>query len=139
MATVIAKNNTGSSVLIDDLGIDVPAGGQLNLSELFEFEDISGSDNLKTLVNNDTFIINNGVIDLSKSDSLLHIYHQTVYEDSFEDGGSGVGGDLSTIQIGRTTGLALSTSWQDVNFDTTHIENDVTTLEHDNTNTDPRE
>jgi len=137
MATVIVKNITGSSIFIEDLGIEVLGNDQLILSELFEFEDISGSNDLKDLVNNDTFIINDGTSDLSKSNSLLHIYHQTVYEDSFEDGGgSGVGSDLSAIQVRRTTDISLSTSWQDVTFNLTNLENNSIVIEHDNTNTD---
>lgn len=136
MATILAKNTTGSSVLIEDLGIEVDAAGQLNLSELFEFEDISGSDDLKVLVSNGTLIINDGVLDLSTANGLNHVYHQTVYEDSFEDGGSNTITELSSVQVRRTTGLALLTSWQDITFDTTDIENNISVIEHDDTTPD---
>lgn len=136
MATIIAKNTTGSSVLIEDLGIEVDAAGQLDLSELFDFEDISNSDDLKSLVSNGTLIINDGASDLSISDGLDQIYHQTVYEDSFEDGGSGSLTELTSVQIRRTTGLALTTSWQDITFDTTDIENNIALLEHSDVDLD---
>jgi hypothetical protein len=138
MAIVIVKNITGSSIFIDDLGIDVDGSGQLNLSELFDFEDISGSDDLKILVQNGSFTINDGVDDLSVSDGMNHIYHQTVYEDSFEDGGgvSLLAEQLHSVQARRTTGLALSTSWQDIYFDTTDVENDSEVVEHSDTDSD---
>jgi len=138
MATVIVKNTTGSSVFIDEFGIEVDANGELNLSELFSFEDISSCEDIKTYVSDGTFIINDGTIDLSVSDGLKHVYHQTVYEDSFEDGGGGslITEQLHGVQIRRTTNLALSTGWQDVTFDTTDFENNINVVEHSDVDTD---
>lgn len=46
-------------------------------------------------------------------------------------------GDMVAVQIRRTTAFSnIPTSWADVTFNTTDIENDAAILEHDNTNTD---
>jgi len=137
MAIVIVKNTTGSSVFIDDLGISVDPSGQLNLSELFSFEDISSSADLKTFVTDGTFTVNDGIDDLNISNGLKHVYHQTVYEDSFEDGGGTlISEQLHVVQVRRTTNLSLSTSWQNVTFDATDIENNTDVIEHSNIDAD---
>jgi hypothetical protein len=133
---VIAKNTIASSVLIEDLGIEVDAAGTLNLSELFVLEDITNSDDLKILVANGTLILNDGTSDLTPTEASTLVSLQSVYEDSFEDGESNFITELSSVQIRRTTGLALLTSWQDVTFDTTDIENNISVIEHDNTTPD---
>lgn len=43
---------------------------------------------------------------------------------------------LPLVQARRTTDLTLTTSWADVELDTTDIETEPTKVEHDNTNTD---
>jgi hypothetical protein len=48
----------------------------------------------------------------------------------------GVVGDQAAAQARRTTTLGTTTSWADVLFDATDIENDTSVVEHDNTNTD---
>lgn len=44
--------------------------------------------------------------------------------------------DLPTVQVRHSGTLAITTSWADIDFDTTDVENDTSVLEHDNTNTD---
>jgi len=51
-------------------------------------------------------------------------------------GSSAVLDNLSAIQIRRTTSLVLTTSFVDITFDTTDVENNISVLEHDNVNTD---
>jgi len=50
---------------------------------------------------------------------------------------SGLGlGDLPCLQIRRTTDYTFTSSWVDIAFDTTDIENNTDAIEHDDTNTD---
>lgn len=57
------------------------------------------------------------------------------YVDTTITGSIGVG-DLPCLQIRRTTDYNLTTSWADVTFNVTDIENNSNIIEHDNTNTD---
>lgn len=82
MATIIiAKNNGSVTKSIDDLGIEIIAYSQRNLTEVFQVYEVCGSLSLKTLVSSGDLIINNGTIDLNMSDSLEHIKQETHYED----------------------------------------------------------
>lgn len=71
--TTIAKNNTGSAVSVEDLGIEIPGSGQRILSDTFSESEICESQDLKTLVGDSTFTINDGSNDLSVADGLEHI------------------------------------------------------------------
>jgi len=50
MWDVIINNNSGSIVTVEDLGIELSNGDTVNFSNQFEFEEISGSDDLRALV-----------------------------------------------------------------------------------------
>lgn len=65
MWTVIVKNSGGAAITIEDLGIAIPAAGQLELSTQFDFPTISGSDNLRDLVGAGTLVVNDGTSDLT--------------------------------------------------------------------------
>lgn len=73
MSTIIVKNNTGTSVFIEDMGIAVPGSGQRIFSDIFDFTEICVSEELKSLVSNSTFTINNGTTDLTISDALDYL------------------------------------------------------------------
>jgi len=45
-------------------------------------------------------------------------------------------GDLPCLQIRRTTDYTFNTTWEDITFNVTDIENKPDIIEHDNTNTD---
>ncbi len=45
-------------------------------------------------------------------------------------------GELPVVQVRRSTTLAVPTTWGDITFDTTDVENDPTVIEHNNTTTD---
>jgi len=49
---------------------------------------------------------------------------------------SGTVGDLPAVQVIRTTDYALTDTWLDIPFDITHVENNASVVEHDNTNKD---
>lgn len=68
--TIIVKNNTGSDVLIGDLGVIIPASGQDTLSDSLTEAEISASADLLALVNDGpppavgTLTLNDGVADI---------------------------------------------------------------------------
>jgi len=83
MATiVIAKNITASNIIIEDLGIRIPFGSQINLTELFKKIEIGNSDDLDLKVSSGNIVINDGTNDLSITNGLKHINFKTEYEDT---------------------------------------------------------
>lgn len=70
---VIAVNQTGSNIFISDLGLEVPASGSLNLTELAAYFEISGSEDLCTLIDNGDILINDGNSTLNTARSLLYL------------------------------------------------------------------
>jgi hypothetical protein len=108
MSTIIAINDSTSEIFIEDLGIEIPALGQRDLTEVFSKQIISESKNLVTFVSNGNIIINNGSINLSISNGLKHINIQTEYEDSFDEifgGGNGLPPDPYPGQPYYTNGI----------------------------------
>lgn len=81
MPTVIAKNITITDSVIEDLGIIIPGSSMVNLTEIYDFYEITSSTDLKKEVSYDIIVINNGTIDLNKKDSLKHISQESVFED----------------------------------------------------------
>lgn len=65
----ILKNNTNSEVPISDTGVSISASGQYTIQEQ-DFSLWAASDNLITLIGNDTITVNDGSFDLSKSDGI---------------------------------------------------------------------
>jgi len=98
---VIVKNNTGSSVFIEDMGIAVPGSGQRDFSEIFDFTEICASEDLLGFVTDSTFTINDGTNDLNINDAQIHL-------DCKNAGGSGSGAsylnDLLDVNIPVTPG-----------------------------------
>ena len=70
---VIVKNNTGSSVFMEDLGTAIPGSGQRTLSDSFEFPEICASEDLLGYVTNSTFVINDGTSDLNTTEAQAHL------------------------------------------------------------------
>lgn len=83
MSTIIAKNNTGSNIFVKDLGVTIPSGSSVNLTEILDIINILQSDNLKTEVNDEDITINDGTYDLPTIEGLKHITIQTEYEDIY--------------------------------------------------------
>jgi hypothetical protein len=71
--TVIIKNGGGSPVTINDLGIAIPATGQVTMSTFFEFAEIAGSEDLRDLVTAETLVVNDGSSDLTAANGLKWI------------------------------------------------------------------
>ncbi len=78
---IITKNSTGSNIYIDDLyGQEILASGQVTLSLLYTFAEISNSLNLKTLIEAGTIIINDGISDLNINDGVEHVSEISQYK-----------------------------------------------------------
>ena len=79
--TIIAKNQTESDKTLNDLGaLVIPASSQLDLGVRFPFEILTASDDLETEINNDNILINNGIQDLNKTDSISYLSYGTELE-----------------------------------------------------------
>lgn len=77
MWTLIVKNSGGSQI-IEDLGITIGTATQITLSDQFTYDEIASSDDLRTLVNASTLVINDGVGDLSASDGVKYLKIENV-------------------------------------------------------------
>ncbi len=73
MWTVIIKNNSGGDVLIEDLGIEIADTTQETLSDMYTYDELAGSDDLRTLVNAGTLVVNDGSGDLSAANGVLYL------------------------------------------------------------------
>ena len=73
MWTLIVKNNGGSPITIEDLGITVPATSQITFSDQFEYEEIASSDDLRDEVNSGNLVVNDGSSDLSSANGVLYL------------------------------------------------------------------
>ena len=71
MWTVIAKNSSGSTQTIEDLGVSILDTQQFDLSESFTFDEIAGSDDLRAHALAGTLVINDGSGDLSAANGVL--------------------------------------------------------------------
>ncbi len=70
MWTVLIKNNSGAEVVVEDLGFSILNGAAINIYEEYTFDEIAGSDSLRTLVDAGTLVVNNGTNDLSAADGV---------------------------------------------------------------------
>lgn len=78
---IIAINNTGSRILIEDLGKFIDSSASVDLTDIFEKEEISSSDDLLVYVLSGDITINDGTQDLNISDGIKQITIQTEWED----------------------------------------------------------
>jgi len=84
MWDLIIKNDGVSAVEIVDLGITVDATSQVDFAELFTYDEIAGSDNLRDEVSAGNLVVNDGTQDLIAADgveylSIVHIYYLKDY------------------------------------------------------------
>ena len=135
MATVIAKNNLGSSIDVEDLGITFTSTETLDLTDLYDFVDLTESDDLKSLVSAGSITINDGDSDLSITKGLEHLEIESVHQDYIQDVDIG-GGEITSIQA--YSGVILTTSFQLSNtafttttYESVEYENDTDVLEWD--------
>lgn len=65
----ILKNNTASIVEINDVGISVPASGQITINTA-DFDDFAASNDVVALIGTGTLTVNDGSFDLDLSDGI---------------------------------------------------------------------
>ncbi len=74
-------NDTTSTIEIADLhGVNVSSGESLDIINLYSFERVARSNNLKTYVSNGDIIVNNGSANLSIENGIKHLTINTAYE-----------------------------------------------------------
>ncbi len=78
---VIAKNGSGSTVVLSNLGTEILNGTQLTLSDYFEYSDITDDKELEGFISNGDIVINDGFTDLSSSDGVNYISRDNLYTD----------------------------------------------------------
>ena len=79
--TVIAKNNSGSTQVLENLGTEILNGTQLTLSDYFEYSDLTDDDDLKTKVSNGDLVINDGTADLTATEGVNYLSRDNLYND----------------------------------------------------------
>lgn len=70
MWTVIIKNNGVIDQTIEDLGTIVPSASQIDFSDQFTYDEIAGSDDLRSLITAANLIVNDGSTDLDVTDGV---------------------------------------------------------------------
>ena len=87
MWQIIIKNNDAVDYLVEDLGISVVASGSVNFHEQFTYDEIAGSDDLRTAVSVSNLVVNNGIADLSTISGTSYLTIENIYhlEDNYYD------------------------------------------------------
>jgi len=106
---LILKNTTGSELLLDDLGWNIPDGTNDNILEQFDFGTLAGSTSLELAVSNGSIVVNNGTDDLSISDGLDFLRRSNRYyvdtevsdlRDDLQPGMNNIQSELDVTQTG---------------------------------------
>lgn len=79
--TIIAKNITGSPVVLSRLGVTILGGQQLNLTDYFRVEELWEATDLTSAINAAQIIINDGTSDLTATQSLNYVSSQSAQRD----------------------------------------------------------
>jgi hypothetical protein len=130
--TVIARNNTGSSINLDDLGITLISSETRILTDYFDYIELTESTDLFDNVSNGNITINDGNIDLNITEALQHLSFESEYQDLKQDESisGGITVDLACCDISTQTSFSVNSSWQDTIYTTVDIENDPNVIEH---------
>lgn len=118
MWTIIIKNSGGSAIEIQDLGISIPAAGQVELSDQFTFPQIAGSDDLRGLVSAGTLVLNDGVADLNAStgEAFLTIVQREYLADNYynktELNSAGGGGAIHWDNVTNKPAYGQPDGWE---------------------------
>jgi hypothetical protein len=73
LPVAIAKNQTAGDIDLTDIDLTVPASSQITLTDYVKFYEAAASVSLNTEINNDTILINDGIQDLTKAESLDYL------------------------------------------------------------------
>ena len=111
--TVIVKNNSMSDIMIEDLGITVPSGAVITLTDYFDIYVILGSNDLYDFVANEDLVINNGTNDLDVDVARDFLTIETIKSNG---GSSGTAGKLFYFQM-HTKGDLTNGGWFHIHSD----------------------
>lgn len=70
METIIVKNLTDKDILLEDLGVMIKANYYRNIGDIFYLYQLKCSNDLRIEIENNNMIFNDGIKDLSKTQSL---------------------------------------------------------------------
>jgi len=79
--TVILKNDSGSTVILEDFGVEIANTNQYTISDYFDYSDIADSKELDTLIGAGTLVINNGITDFTSVDGVNYIKRDNIHND----------------------------------------------------------
>jgi len=84
--TVIIKNysDSTSDIIVEDLGLPIAPGSQITLSDQFTYDEITGSNDLRELVETSELVVNDGSDDLDVYEGIRWITLQNIKD--LEDG-----------------------------------------------------
>jgi hypothetical protein len=120
----------GLKTTTSDLTLEDSTNGEVTLSETLVDEKVkvSGADTTANFLES-KLVEGVGVTITKLTDSFG--------EETLEIASSGgVSSDLASVVVGNSTSTAMPTSWANITWNTTHLENDTSVIEHDNTNID---
>lgn len=125
---VILKNNTGSNVNIDDMGVTLSSSQVYTATDYFEFVDLTESDDLKTLVSAATITVNDGTTDLSIAKGLEHLEIESVHLDYIQDGDVIISSNLPCAGAFMSTVTQMTDTYVDTIYTDAEYINDPTAL-----------
>ncbi len=135
--TIIATNNTGSLINLDDIGVSLSSSEVRNLTNTFDTVELVESNDLYNNVASGDIGINDGIVDLSISDALAHINIESEYQDLEQDSDIGIDAmDLSVLGISNPTTWSIPNTYTDIPYPDTDIESNNDVIEHDGVNND---
>ena len=79
--TVVLKNNSGSTVVLEEFGIEIANTTQIVLSDYFDYSDISDSKELDDLLSAGTLVLNDGTSDLNAVDAVNYVKRDNIHND----------------------------------------------------------
>lgn len=110
---IIVKNISGIPQTVEDLGIIIDSTAELNLDEIFTYEEIAESNDLKNFIINNDFLISDGTSDLAITQAIDYLTTDNLYylkenyynkdeidnqlldkntlDEAYDEGGPGVG------------------------------------------------
>jgi len=119
---IIVKNLNLYDVEIEDLGFIIPLSSERTLTDEISQDEILTSNDLYSLVESSTLIINDGISDLSVVDALEFLTIETLKIGE----GEVIVQDSPAIQVRKRSAFVGSSTWQSISFDTTDvIDNNV--------------
>ena len=131
MVTVIARNNLGSPIIIEDLGITFSGNEIKDLTTFFDFIDLTESDDLITRVSSGEIAISDGSNYLSIAKGLEHLQIESVHLDFIQDDENVISSTLAVAGCSRTTEFQITETFVDTVYENLEYQNDTNVIEWD--------